>query len=129
MTNPPSSQLDGPPGTPPPGELRVLVHLVAADGLLSSEGGLRSPRAYWTVCGEVVNDSDLPHAVCPKECDCEQYFCLACLRQATFRNAETDAPIAAAGGTVREKPSSPSRTTTDSPDLAALQRLVAGSAS
>ncbi|MBV9139402.1 MAG: hypothetical protein JO115_00495 [Pseudonocardiales bacterium] len=92
------SQPDDPPGSPPPGELRVLVHLLAADGLFSSEWGLHARRAYWTVCGEMVADADLPHAICPDDCDCEPYFCPACLRQATVRNTETDARIAAAGG-------------------------------
>jgi hypothetical protein len=101
MTNPGSSQRDGLRETPPRGERRVVVHLLAADGLLSPERGLRLPRVYWTVCGEEVADSDLPHAVCPEECDCEQYYCPACLRQATVRNAETDARIAAAAGILR----------------------------
>ncbi|MBV9141921.1 MAG: hypothetical protein JO115_13565 [Pseudonocardiales bacterium] len=118
------SQPDDPPGTPPPGELRVLVHLVAADGLLRSERGRHSARAYWTVCGEAVADSNLPHAICPQERDGEPSYCPTCLRQATVRNTETDARIAAAAGIVGEEPSSSSRT-----ELAALQRLVAGSAS
>jgi hypothetical protein len=104
MTNPGSSQRDGLRETPPRGERRVVVHLLAADGLLSPERGLRLPRVYWTVCGEEVADSDLPQAVCPEECDCEQYYCPACLRQATVRNAETDARIAAAAGILREEP-------------------------
>lgn len=124
------SQPDRPPATPPPGEPRVRVHLLAADGLLGSEGGLRLRRSYWTVCGEVVADSDLPHALCPEECDCEPYYCPACLRWATVHNAETDARIAAAGGIVGEEPSSPSRTDPEArTELAVVQRLAAESAS
>ncbi|MBV9143454.1 MAG: hypothetical protein JO115_21505 [Pseudonocardiales bacterium] len=124
MTNPGSSQPDGPSETPPQCELRVVVHLLAVDGL-GYEGGVRLPRVYWTLCGEVVSDADLPHAVCPQECDWDLSYCPACLRSATGRNAETDADVVAAGrGIVGEEPSSPSRTD----DPAALRWLGAGSA-
>ncbi|MBV9144165.1 MAG: hypothetical protein JO115_25135 [Pseudonocardiales bacterium] len=57
MTNPGSSQPDGLREAPPRGELRVVVHLLTVDGLLSSERGVHLPRVYGTVCGEEPSSS------------------------------------------------------------------------
>lgn len=70
--------------------LRARVHLLAADGLLA-ETVRHPPREYFTLCAQVITDSDLPHATCPnEECDCELRYCPACIEHAAGWNAELE---------------------------------------
>lgn len=80
--------------------LRARVHLLAADGLLT-EPCLYRPREYFTVCGQVITNMDLPHAFCPNdECDCELRYCPTCIQYATRWNAELGEEMPAPRGTM-----------------------------
>ncbi|MBV9012720.1 MAG: hypothetical protein JO272_11845 [Pseudonocardiales bacterium] len=81
--------------------LRARVHLLAADGLLA-EPCLYPPREYFTVCGQVITDMDLPHTTCPDdECDCELRYCPTCLQEAITWNAELESEMQAPGWMAR----------------------------
>jgi hypothetical protein len=70
--------------------LRASIYLLAADGLLA-ERPFWSPRAYLTLCGKGVTDSDLPHATCPdEECGYEPWYYPECICWATGWNAEAE---------------------------------------
>ncbi|MBV9139656.1 MAG: hypothetical protein JO115_01815 [Pseudonocardiales bacterium] len=81
--------------------LRARVHLLAADGLLA-ETVRHPPREYFTLCAQVITDSDLPHAGCPdEECNCELRYCPACIQNAAGWNAEIEEEMQALGWTAR----------------------------
>jgi hypothetical protein len=81
--------------------LRERVHLLAADGALA-EPCLDPPRQYFTLCGQVITDMDLPHETCPDDtCNCELRYCPTCLRYATGWNAEIEDEMQAPGWTAR----------------------------
>ncbi len=91
------------------GLLRARVHLLAADDLLTER--YRGRAYYFTMCGQVITDAQLPHATCEgDECDCEVRYCPDCIDHATRWNAEIDADAAPAGQPSR-------RAMTDIPDL------------
>ncbi|MGH3779276.1 MAG: hypothetical protein ACRDRO_01280 [Pseudonocardiaceae bacterium] len=67
------------------------VHLVTADGALTER---YQTRAYiFTLCGQVVADSELPPASRPDDgCECEVRYCQDCIRFAVAWNAEIERP-------------------------------------
>ncbi|MGH3844369.1 MAG: hypothetical protein ACRDS0_23420 [Pseudonocardiaceae bacterium] len=67
------------------------VHLVSADGALTER---HQTRAYFfTMCGLVLADSDLPAASCPDDgCECEVRYCPECISFAVAWNAEIERP-------------------------------------
>jgi hypothetical protein len=106
--------------------LRARIHLLAADDLLT-EPCLSQPREYFTACGQVITDWDLPHAFCPdNECDCELRYCPKCIQDATRWNAElgeeTLPPRWAARGTPMERstPTAPSSAPSTAPEDVSL---------
>lgn len=54
------------------------LDLVSADGALTER---YQARAYFfTLCGQVMADSELPPASCPDDgCECEVRYCQACI--------------------------------------------------
>ncbi|MDQ2884021.1 MAG: hypothetical protein M3Y48_23440 [Actinomycetota bacterium] len=67
------------------------VHLVSADGALTER---YRTRAYlFTMCGQVMADSDLPPASCPDDgCECEIRYCQECIRFAVGWNTDIQPP-------------------------------------
>ncbi len=68
---------------------QARVHLLAADGLLTDP---YLPRCCFTLCGELLAGSDLPHVTCEgDDCGCEViYYCEKCIHSAAGWNAEID---------------------------------------
>ncbi|MGH3550763.1 MAG: hypothetical protein ACRDQU_22110 [Pseudonocardiaceae bacterium] len=68
-----------------------VFHLVSADGALTER---YQTRAYFfTLCGQVMADSELPAASCPDDgCECEVRYCAECISFAVAWNAGMDRP-------------------------------------